>query len=180
MDIRTGVQNVWLNIPYWYNEFASWAYDNRVLLDVIVVLTVLGSLILLSNRRARLRRKFHRLVWGVRMKSKDIIEYHIRRFEDALTNEAMTMVEEGVMTEGQEADWYTFFHQAYKFNGFRKPPKGMTQIKNGIAVRLKLGFLGYGMPKKKSNGTVAQVVVDKSYKPQGSGASTLAKSKYVT
>lgn len=107
------------------------------------------------------------------LKRKDREQYHMMKFEDALTDAAFEMVHSGDMTEDQERQWYAFFAARYDMKGLI-PGRDGAAVKRGIRARLRF----WEKRKPTIPGPIPGVEVDPTYNPK-TGKEVSFKSKYV-
>lgn len=158
-----------------WNEIFAWVTLHPIRTDILVVAFAAGILTLALLRQRRIRRKFHRLVWGASMKRKDREKYQMMRFEDAITDAAMEMIQEGNMTEDQDKEWMKFFAERYQFKGLI-PRRDVSTVKRGCKKR---AFMLQHTPDVSIPGGKPGVEkVDVSYQPSAPEPEGLTTSRY--
>lgn len=152
---------IWAHLGELYGKFASWVYDHPIETDIAIVLGVVGSIWVILSWRRRARSRVYRIIRGELMKRKDREAAQRMKFEDAIVDAAMEMVQSGDMTPAQEKEWYEFFLGNYGFKGLA-PLKNLDSVKRGIRMRLRLGW---ALKPVKIPGDKPGGKVDPTYKP---------------
>jgi hypothetical protein len=147
----------------YYGSVAEWMANHPAEIDIAVVVGILGTAAVVYRHRLRMYRRLARLVRGANMRRKDQEHYQLMKFEDAITDAAMAMVQSGDMTEAQEKWWYRWFADRYEMLGLL-PAHDQASVKRGCWLRLRLG---HGLKPVKIPGghPVKDLKVDPSYKP---------------
>lgn len=158
----------------WMDEVTKWMAIHPVRVDLLVLALVSGTIVYILNRQRRRRRVWHRRMWAMHLKRKDLERLHLMRFEDAITDAAYEMVARGEMSEAQEKVWYNFFAEQYGMKGVRPPPRTPATVKRGIQLRMQMWWAKIH-PKLPGGKPGDGLVVDKTYDP----TPVKFKSKYV-
>jgi hypothetical protein len=165
-----------------YGIVSDWCFTHQVEADIIVVSAVAGSLGYLWWRKSKMRRRAHRMLWGIRMRrsgdrlafEKTLIAYGI---EDAL----FEAVYRGDMTQKSADEWRHSFAIRYQMDALI-PRKDTKSVKKSIRWRINSGVhrIRAMFPSgSKSVGTASTGKVDISYKPVFE-ATGLKSSKYAS
>lgn len=152
------------------DDVLKWMAIHPIRVDIVVFGVVAGTIAYILKRHRRRRRVYHRKLWAMWLKRKDIEAYHLMKFEDAITDAAFEMVHSGEMTEKQEQQWYAFFAERYDMKGMI-PRRDRATFIRGSLLRIKRL---QNSKKPDIPGGPPGCKVDPTYDPK-----PVMKSKYV-
>lgn len=157
-----------------YGTVAEWCFTHQIETDIIVVAGVVGSLGFLRWRKSRMRRRMHRILWGVRMRrSRNRLAYEKAMIAGAIEDALFEMEYRGDIHKQSADEWRKSFANYYQMDELL-PVKDKASVKKAISWRLKSGVHRL---KKIIPGGVPFVKVDASYHPT---IDIARKSKYAT
>lgn len=159
-----------------YDTVSVWCFDHQMETDLIVGLGVAGSLAYLLKRKTRLRRRAHRILWGVRMRrSRNRLAFEKAMIAAAIEDALFEMEFRGDIHKQSAEEWRKSFANYYQMDELL-PVKDKQSVKKSIKWRLN-----HAVHKVKTiipGGPIA-VKVDKTYKPVVEPVG-MKKSKYAT
>lgn len=164
-----------------YEYVSSWVYYNPGWTDILIVLGVVGSLFFLLRRKARIRRRAHRMLWGVRMRrSRNRLAYEKSNLANAIEDHLFEEVWHGNMTQKSADEWRHSFANHYQMDELLPRKDRVSEKKNRWFTKKAIsGRLRRGIHKIKPliPGGKPSVKIDTSYQPVVEEAG-MEKSKY--